>query len=86
MIEVIFLIVLGIIWTVFASIQDLRKREVNNWLNFSLVIFGLGFKFFYSLFEWNFSFFYWGITFFVVFFVLSNFFITLVYLQEEMLN
>ncbi len=73
MLEVIFLIVLGLIWILFAVIQDLRKREIANWLNFSLIIFALGFRFFYSLFsDSGFVFFYQGLIGFVLFFFLGN--------------
>ena len=73
MYEVIFLIVLALAWIVFASIQDLRSREVANWLSFSLVIFALGFRFFYSLFSQNnFGFFYQGLIGFGIFFILGN--------------
>jgi Flp pilus assembly protein protease CpaA len=70
--EIIFLIVLALIWIVFAAVQDLRTREIANWLNFSLVIFALGFRFFYSLFSESFGFFYQGIIGFGIFFVLGN--------------
>jgi len=73
MIEVIFLICLGLIWIVFATIQDIRTREVANWLNFSLIVFALGFRFFYSLFsEVGFGFFYQGLIGLGIFFVLGN--------------
>jgi Flp pilus assembly protein protease CpaA len=73
MFEVIFLIILGFIWVVFAVIQDLRKREIANWVNFSLIIFALGFRFFYSLFsDSGFGFFYQGLIGFAVFFILGN--------------
>ena len=51
MFEVYFLWALAIIWIIFAVVEDLRTREIANWLNYSLVIFALGFRFFYSLFE-----------------------------------
>ena len=51
MLEIVFLFVLASAWILFASIQDLRKREVANWVSFSLAIFALGFRFFYSLFS-----------------------------------
>jgi len=74
--EVIFLIILGFIWITFASIQDLKKREVADWLNFSLIIFALGFRFFYSLFflDFQFNFFYQGLIGFGVFLVIGNLF------------
>ena len=68
----IVLIVLGFIWLIFASIQDWRTREVSDWLNFSLLVFALGFRFFWSLFEKEWSFFIFGLFGFVVFFVLAN--------------
>ncbi|MDP3987419.1 MAG: hypothetical protein Q8P81_04310, partial [Nanoarchaeota archaeon] len=46
--------------------------EVANWLNFSLIIFAMGFRFFYSLFEGSFEFFYQGLIGLGFFFVLGN--------------
>lgn len=73
-VEIIFLSVLALIWIIFATIQDLREREVANWLNFSLIIFALGFRFFYSLFLGNFNFFYQGLIGLGIFFILGNVF------------
>jgi len=73
----VFLVVLALVWIIFASIQDIRKREVANWLNFSLIIFALGFRFFYSIFNYDidgFNFFIQGLAGFGIFFVLGNFF------------
>ena len=73
MFEVIFLFVLALIWIAFAVIQDLKTREIANWLNFSLITFALGFRFFYSLFSaGNFNFFYQGLMGLGIFFVLGN--------------
>ena len=73
MYEVIFLFVLALVWIVFATVQDMKKREIANWLNFSLIIFALGFRFFYSLFSQpNFAFFYQGIIGLGIFFMLGN--------------
>jgi len=73
MYHVIFLIVLVGVWLVFASIYDLRKRIVPNWLSFSLVIFALDFRFFYSLFELeSYMFFYQGLIGLGIFFVIGN--------------
>jgi len=75
MYEVIFLLVLTGIWILFATIQDLRKREIADWLNFSLIIFALGFRFFYSLFsDGDFAFFYQGLIGVGFFFILGNLF------------
>jgi Flp pilus assembly protein protease CpaA len=70
----ILLIGLAIIWVIFASIEDLRKREVENWVSFSLIAFALGIRFFFSLFSRDFSFFYMGIIGLTVFFILGNLF------------
>ncbi|VVB83461.1 Preflagellin peptidase [uncultured archaeon] len=75
MYEVIFLWALALAWIIFAVIQDLKTREIANWLNFSLVIFALEFRFFYSLFNNDgFSFFYQGLIGLGVFFLLGNLF------------
>ncbi|HTZ41984.1 MAG TPA: prepilin peptidase [Candidatus Omnitrophota bacterium] len=73
MIEVIFLLCLAAAWLIFATVADFRTTEIPNWLNFSLVIFALGFRFFYSLFSaGNFNFFFQGLIGFVIFFALGN--------------
>ncbi|MCK4647860.1 prepilin peptidase [Candidatus Pacearchaeota archaeon] len=73
MFEVIFLWSLALLWIVFATIQDLRSREIANWLSFSLIIFALSFRFFYSLFSaGGFSFFYQGLIGLGIFFILGN--------------
>lgn len=75
MFEVIFLVVLAISYLVVASVWDIRTREVYDWLSFSLIIFALAFRFFYSLFEMNdFAFFYQGIIWVGIFFILHNIF------------
>lgn len=43
-----FLFGLALIWIVIAIVNDLKKREVPNWLNFSLVGFALAYRAFYS--------------------------------------
>ncbi len=47
--EYYFLFLLGLLWCIFATIQDLRKREIANWLNFSMIIFALAYRAFYSI-------------------------------------
>jgi len=74
MYEIIFLIILALVWIFFAVVQDLRTREIANWLNFSLIIFALGFRFFYSLFNLDFGFFYQGIFGLGIFFIIGNLF------------
>ncbi len=77
MFQVIFLAVLALVWMAFAVIQDLKKREIANWVNFSLIIFALGFRFFYSLFNGaedgaGFNFFFQGLIGLGIFFILGN--------------
>tara|TARA_Y100000296_G_scaffold6237_1_gene7664 strand:- start:3201 stop:4058 length:858 start_codon:yes stop_codon:yes gene_type:complete len=72
MFEIIVLSVFALIWLIFASVQDLRTRMVSNWISFSLIIFVLGFRFFYSLFNENFTFFYQGLIGLGIFFILGN--------------
>jgi Flp pilus assembly protein protease CpaA len=74
-VEVMVLFVLGILWMSFASVCDLKTKEVFDWLNYSFLLFVLGFRFFWSLFEeGSFVFFYWGLVGFVAFFILGNLF------------
>ncbi|HLC87263.1 MAG TPA: prepilin peptidase [Candidatus Nanoarchaeia archaeon] len=74
--EIIFLLVLAFFWILFASFQDIKKREIANWLSYSLIIFALGFRFFYSLFSkgvgWGF--FYHGLIGLGIFFALGHLF------------
>lgn len=68
-----FLFVLALIWVIFAVVQDLRTRDIFNWISFSLVFFALGFRFFYSLFsEQGFGFFYHGVLGLLIFIVLGH--------------
>ncbi|VVB80080.1 Preflagellin peptidase [uncultured archaeon] len=74
MFEIVFLFVLGLIWIIFATVQDAKTREISNWLNFSLAIFAIGFRFFYSLFSSNWNFLFQGLIGLGIFFVLGNIF------------
>lgn len=71
----VFLIILGFIWIFAASISDLKKREIPNWLSFSLIVFALGYRFFYSFFSVDdFEFFIQGLIGLGIFIVLGNLF------------
>ncbi len=73
MIEMILLLVLALIWLIFAAISDLRTTEIPNWLNYSLIVFALGIRFFYSLFSAeDFNFFFQGLVGFGIFLALGN--------------
>ena len=73
-IENYFLIVLALVWIVIAIVQDFRKREVANWLNFSLIAIALSYRAFLSIFFWNHLYFINGLMGFAVFFGLANLF------------
>ncbi|MFH1307446.1 MAG: A24 family peptidase [archaeon] len=70
----IFLIILAAIWIVAASISDVRKREVPNWLNFSLVAVALSYRVMKSLIEADASFLVQGLIGFAIFFALGYIF------------
>jgi Flp pilus assembly protein protease CpaA len=75
MFQIAFLVIICLLWVLFAVVQDLRKREIANWLNFSLIIFALAFRFCYGLFfDIDFTFFYQGLIGLGIFFVLGNLF------------
>ena len=51
MIELGFLFWLFFIGIVLASLQDLKRREVDNWLNLFLLVVSFSFVFFKAIFE-----------------------------------
>lgn len=67
-----FLFLLALIWIIFASVQDIKKKEVANWLNYSLLVFALAYRGFYSLINWNYWFFVYGAVGAIVFAILAN--------------
>jgi len=74
MYEFFFLWVLSFVFIILAVIQDLKTREIDNWLSFSLIIFAIGFRFFFSLFQGDFEFFFCGLIGFGISFILGNVF------------
>ena len=56
-----FLIVLAIIWIFAASITDIKRREVANWLSFSLIAFALVYRAFYAVFNSDLMYFVYGL-------------------------
>src|SRR3989344_5748280 len=70
--EYYFLFALAFLFTLFASIQDLKKREVANWLNFSFIAFALAYRAFYSLATKNLQFFLFGVLGFAIFFIIAH--------------
>ncbi len=69
-----FLFFIACLWIVFATIYDLRKTEVPNWLNFSLILFALTYRSFYALRFDDYRFLLLGILGFGIFFVFANLF------------
>ena len=67
-----FLFGLAIVWIIFAVVQDLKKREVANWLNFSLIAFVLAYRAFYSALNDAWWFLGFGLIGFGAFFILAN--------------
>ncbi len=57
---------------IIASITDIKTREVPDWLNYGLIVFGLGSRLIYSIALSDFSFFLYGLTGFLVFFIIAN--------------
>ncbi len=72
--ENIFLIILAFIWIIGAIFQDLRRREVDNLWNFSLIAFALGYRAFVSAYSGNYLFFANGVLGFFIFLFLGNLF------------
>ena len=68
---VIILIILALIWIVFAVVQDFKYREIANWLSFSLIIFALAIRLFYSIFSNNYNYVLFGLAGLGVFFILA---------------
>ena len=69
-----FLFVLAFVWLIFAVAQDLRTREIANWLNFSLIAFALAYRAFYSISVKNADFFLFGLGGVLLFVVLGYIF------------
>ena len=69
-----FLFGLAFLYVIFATVQDLRKEEVANWLNFSLIGFALTYRAFYALQFDDGMFFVYGLAGFLLFFAFANLF------------
>ncbi len=70
----LFIISIAIFWMIIASILDFKKREVENWWAFSLIIFVLAFKAFLSLEMNNYWYFLWGLAGLLIGILLCNLF------------
>ncbi len=72
--ENMFLIVLGLVWIIGAVLQDLKRREVDNLWNFSLIAFALAYRLSVSVHNGNYWFFINGILGLAIFLFLGNVF------------
>lgn len=68
----IFLFSIATAWLIFATIADIKKREVPNWLSFSLITIALAIRALTALITNKISYFSYGIIAFVLFFLLTN--------------
>jgi len=66
-----FLVLIGFAWIVAASAQDLRKREVWNWLSFSLIAVALSYRAFYAVYNYDLLFFVYGVIGLFIFVILG---------------
>jgi len=69
-----FLILLGLVWIIGAVLQDLRRREVDNLWNFSLIPIALAYRLSVCFFNGNYWFILNGLIGLGVFFILHNLF------------
>jgi len=72
--ENIFLIVLAIVWIIGAILQDLRRREVDNLWNFSLIAIALAYRAAVSSYTGNYWFILNGFIGLIIFLILGNVF------------
>ncbi|MCX8193916.1 MAG: prepilin peptidase [Candidatus Pacearchaeota archaeon] len=68
----IFLLTITLIALIFASITDIKKREVPNWLSFSLMVIALAIRAFAALTTSQHHYFYYALIALVLFFLLSS--------------
>ncbi len=59
--EYSFLFGVALVWIVFAVVQDLRSREIANWVTFSLIAFVLAYRAFFAIFVNDWRFFAYGV-------------------------
>ncbi|MFH0831924.1 MAG: prepilin peptidase [archaeon] len=65
---------IALIWLFAAAIQDMKKREVANWLNFSLVAIALAIRAIVSVVSSDAGYFIYGIAMTLIFFAIANLF------------
>ncbi|MEK6850714.1 MAG: A24 family peptidase [Nanoarchaeota archaeon] len=72
--EYYFLFLLAFVYAIIASINDLRKTEVANWISFSFIAFALSYRVFFSIFHKDLNFLIFGLLGAVFFFLIANVF------------
>lgn len=65
---------IAVVWLFAATLQDIKRREVANWLSFSLIIAALGIRAIASIIVWQPFYFLYGILMTAIFFVVANIF------------
>lgn len=71
---VYFLFILGLIYLGVSSIQDIKSREVENWISFSLISIALAYRVFESVYLKDYKFILFGLIGFGIFYLLGNLF------------
>lgn len=66
------LVIAAFIWLVAAAVQDIKKREVANWLSFSLALVALAIRGFSAVINKDFMYFIYGVIGLVLFFAIAN--------------
>ena len=72
--DYLMLFALAGVWIFWASVYDLKTREVPNWLTFSLIAGALAYRCFFALEKGESGFFWWGVVGLLVFVVIAHLF------------
>jgi len=68
------IITIALIWLIVAAVSDIKKREVPNWLSFSLIAIILGIRVLASILSWQFSYLLYGLAGLILVYAISNVF------------
>jgi Flp pilus assembly protein protease CpaA len=72
--EVYFLFVLGLVYLIVSSVQDIKSREVENWISFGLISVAFAYRAFQSVYIKDYQFIFFGVIGFGIFYLLGNLF------------
>lgn len=70
----ILLISIALLWLIAASVTDIKKREVSNWLNFSLIAIAFSIRLLASIATNQWNYFLYSLLIFIIFFLITNLF------------